>query len=80
MSWSQQDNKQYRGKIDRILVSRTEAWEVDYTIDDYLRSRNYSLTSESRAAMHQWLDAYPGSIPVVRNDLYAWWDVHVKRK
>ncbi len=33
--WSGKDNKHYRGHLDRIYVSATEEWEVEYIIDHY---------------------------------------------
>jgi hypothetical protein len=80
MNWNTQDNKRYRGKIDRIYVSRTETYEVDYFVDDYLRTRSYAVNDESRRAMHGWLDAYPGRAPILRTDLEKWLDANVTPK
>ena len=79
MNWPEQDNKKYRGKIDRIYVSRTEWYEVDYAIDEYLRTRNYVINDANRKVMHGWLDAYPGPVPVLRTALQAWLDANVTR-
>jgi hypothetical protein len=80
LNWSSQDNKKYRGKIDRIYVALSEYWEVDYFVDHYLKTRNYAVTDESRFALHGWLDSYPGAAPVFRADLERWLDGNVTRK
>lgn len=74
MSWNQQDNKRYIGKIDRIYVSRTEGYEVDYFVDAYLKSRNYQVTDANRKIIHAHLNAYPGQVPVMRDAVTRWID------
>jgi len=78
VSWSQEDNKQYRGKIDRKYVSATESYEAHYSIDEYMKRRNFAMTDANRKIIHGWFDAYPGRAPVKRTDLYAWLDANVK--
>lgn len=80
MSWNDEDNKQYRGKIDRIFVSQTESYEARYFIDEYLKRRNFTVSDENRKTIQQWFDAYPGRAPILRTDLYAWLDANVKSK
>jgi len=74
MSWAQQDNRHYRGHMDRINVSRTEDWEVNYFIDHYLKTRSYGLTDENRRIVGQAMEAYQGRVPVKRDDLSAFLD------
>ncbi len=42
MNWSTQDNKEQRGKIDRIYVSATEYYELKHFIHHYLETRKIS--------------------------------------
>jgi hypothetical protein len=80
LNWNQQDNKQYRGKIDRIFVSATESYEAHYFVDEYLKKRGFAITDANRRIIHKWFDAYPGRAPVLRTDLYNWMDAHVTAK
>lgn len=79
MNWNSQDDKQYRGRLDDMLVSRTEGYEMAYATDDYLKSRNFRVTDENRRIIRDWINAYPGRVPILRSALYAWMDANVKR-
>lgn len=79
MSWNNEDNKHYRGPIDRVFVSRTESYEVNYFIDDYLKSRGYAMTDESRKNIGSWMMMYAGRAPVTRDDLNAFIDKQLGR-
>ncbi|ORM94900.1 hypothetical protein [Pantoea cypripedii] len=72
--WSEHDNKKYVGKIDRIYVSMTEEYEVEYFIDHYLQSRNYQISNENRDIVTDKLEAYPGKAPFKRDDLNTYLD------
>lgn len=74
VNWNAQDNKKYRGKIDRIFVSQTEDYEVDYYINDYLKTRHYALTDENRAKVGKKMDTYQGRAPIQRKDMDAFLD------
>lgn len=74
MVWKSDDNKKYRGKIDRINVSFTEDWEVEYFIDKYLSTRGYGLTDDNRSKLAHKLESTPGRAPHKRDDLNAWLD------
>lgn len=74
MNWNAQDNKHYRGPIDRIFVSMTESYEVSYFIDDYLRTRSYAVTDENRRKVGAKLQGYPGRAPFRRDDLNVFLD------
>lgn len=74
MNWNSQDNKHYRGPIDRVFVSQTEQYEVDYFIDQYLSTRNFALTDDNRKKVGQKMQGYPGHAPVKRSDLEAFLD------
>lgn len=71
MSWRKEDNKNYRGKIDRIYVSMTEEWEVEYFVDSYLEHRGAALSDANRGVVLAKMEEYPGSAPVKRADLIA---------
>lgn len=74
MVWKSDDNKKYRGKIDRIYVSLTESWEVEYYIDHYLKTRSCALTDENRSKVAHKLESSPGRAPHKREELNAWLD------
>ena len=80
MVWKSDDNKKYRGKIDRIYVSLTESWEVEYFIDHYLKTRGCYLTDENRSKVAHKLESTPGRAPHMRDDLNAWLDKEWKLK
>ncbi len=77
MNWAAQDNKKYRGKIDRIYVSMTEHYEVDYYVGQYLKRKNYADTDANRAVIHKQMDLYPGRAPILRTDMDHWLDSRV---
>jgi hypothetical protein len=72
MSWGDEDNKHYRGHLDRIYVSRTESWEIGYYIRHFLTSHNHDLSEQNRAAVGAMMQKYPGAAPVLRDDMTAW--------
>ena len=74
MVWKSDDNKKYRGKIERIYVSLTESWEVEYYIEHYLKTRGRSLSDENRSKVAHKLEGSPGRAPHMRSDLNAWLD------
>lgn len=74
MVWQSNDNKKYRGKIDRVFVSLTESWEVEYFIDQYLKTRGKALTDENRSKVAHKLEGAPGRAPHQRADLNSWLD------
>ncbi|NHW01965.1 hypothetical protein [Stutzerimonas degradans] len=78
MSWRKEDNKNYRGKIDRIYVSMTEQWEVEYFVDTYLRYRKAELTDDNRGILLAAMEKYDGKAPVKREELIAYLDRNVK--
>jgi hypothetical protein len=67
--WSNHDNKRYRGKLDRIYVSMTEHWEVEYFIDHYLESRKAEISNNNRDIISDTLEKYTGQSPYRRDDL-----------
>ncbi|QGW22873.1 hypothetical protein GOM96_18355 [Stutzerimonas degradans] len=78
MGWRKEDNKNYRGKIDRIYVSMTEQWEVEYFVDTYLRYRKAELTDDNRGIILAAMEKYDGKAPVKREELIAYLDRNVK--
>lgn len=69
MAWKKEDNKNYTGKIDRIYVSMTEDWEVEYFIDKYLKDHNYGLTDKNRDNVLGVMEKFPGKAPIKRDDM-----------
>ncbi|VVE83006.1 hypothetical protein [Pandoraea sputorum] len=78
-NWSSHDNKKYIGKIDRIYVSMTESYEVEYFIDHYLKTRNYDVSNNNRDIVTAALEAYPGRAPFKRDALTQFLDARFKR-
>ncbi|EMR4108527.1 hypothetical protein A7X97_04090 [Stenotrophomonas sepilia] len=74
MNWNTNDNKHYRGPIDRIFVSMSESYEVSYFIDQYLKTRGYDMTDENRSRVGKKLQLYQGAAPWKRDDLNAFLD------
>lgn len=78
MVWKNDDNKKYRGKIDRIYVSMTESWEVEYFIDHYLKTRKRGINNENRSLVAHKLEDLPGKAPHKRDEVSAWLDKQYK--
>lgn len=79
-NWSKHDNKKYIGKIDRIYVSMSEEYEVEYFIDTYLKSRNFKVSNENRDIITNALEKYNGKAPIKRDDLNTYLDGLYKKK
>lgn len=77
MNWNQQDNKKYRGKIDRVFVSMTEYYEVDFFVEQYLKKNNYAVTDANRDIIHAHMETYPGRAPIQRVALEQWIDERI---
>lgn len=60
--WSKHDNKKYIGKIDRIYVSMTEDYEVEYFIDQYLKTHKYEVLLVVEGEFRRGHIAFPPSI------------------
>ena len=73
------DNKKYIGKIDRIRVSETEHYEVDYFVDHYLKTKGYGVSAENRKVLHGYLEDYPHHGTVMRDHLTQWLDANIKK-
>jgi hypothetical protein len=78
--WSSHDNKRYRGKIDRIYVSMSETYEVEYYIDHYLESRGFDISNNNRDIVAGALEQFPGRAPFKRADLDTFLDSKFKKK
>lgn len=78
MVWKNDGNKKYRGKIDRINVSMTESWEVEYFIDHYLKTRKRGINHENRSLVAHKLEDLPGKAPHKRDEVSAWLDKEYK--
>lgn len=72
--WSKHDNKRYVGKIDRINVSLSESWEVEYFIDHYLQTRGFTVSNANRDKVVTALENFQGRAPYKRDDLNAYLD------
>lgn len=73
------DNLTIRGKIDRIFVSRTEYWEVNYFVEHYLSTRKYELSDKNRKIVKDKIDSYEGRAPILREDMSAFLDRQFQR-
>ena len=78
--WPTRDNKQYRGRIDRIYLSRSESWEVDYYVGQYMKRKMYPDNAPNRAVIHAEMEKYPHPAPILRTSMDAWLDSRVVRK
>ncbi len=78
--WSTHDNKKYIGKIDRIYVSMTEEYEVEYFIDQYLKTRGYAMSNSARDVIAGELEKHPGKAPFKRDELNDYLDKRVTKK
>lgn len=78
--WSAHDNKKYIGKLDRIYVSMTEDYEVEYFIDQYLKTRNYTISNKNRDIVVGVLEDYPGKAPFKRDELNTYLDLKFGKK
>jgi len=80
--WSKHDNKRYIGKIDRVNVSLSESWEVEYFIDHYLQTRGCPITNGNRDKVVAALENFTGRAPYKRDELNAYldklWDLSPK--
>ncbi|WP_444633907.1 hypothetical protein [Cupriavidus oxalaticus] len=68
-NWSVHDDKNYRGRRDRIFVSRTEEWEIEYFIDHFLKTHQYLVNEKNRAIVLRAVNDYQGSAPIQRAEL-----------
>lgn len=80
MSWRKEDNKNYRGKIDRVFVSMTEPWEVEHFVDTYLTTRGADLNDANRGVILNAMEDYPGKAPVLREDLVKFLNTRITIK
>lgn len=78
--WSDHDNKKYIGKLDRIYVSMTEKYEVEYFIDHYLKTHGYTVNNAGRDVIAGALEQYPGKTPFKRDELIAFLDGRITKK
>ena len=77
--WSNHDNKRYIGKIDRIYVAMSEAYEVEYFIDQYLKTRRYAVSNENRDKVVKALENFGGRAPFKRDELNLYLDSYWKK-
>ncbi|NGY06624.1 hypothetical protein [Solimonas terrae] len=78
--WSDHDNKRYRGKIDRMYVSDTEYYEVEYYIDHYLESKGFAINNANRDVVAREMESFPGRAPHKRADMDKFLDGRIKKK
>lgn len=72
--WSKHDNKKYVGKLDRMYVSMSEGYEVEYFIDHYLDTRGKGVTNSNRDKIVGALQSYPFPAPYSRGALSMFLD------
>jgi hypothetical protein len=74
MNWNASVSKHYRGPIDRVFISLREVYEVDYFIDQYLRTRGYTLNDDNRRMVGEKLEKFLGRVPYLWDDLNVFLD------
>ena len=74
MNWNATASKHYQGPIDRVFVSMREAYDVDFFIDEYLRTRRFPLDDANRRMVGEKLEAFLGRVPYLWGDLAAYLD------
>ncbi|WP_416056301.1 hypothetical protein [Stenotrophomonas maltophilia] len=77
--WSKHDNKKYIGKIDRIFVSMTEDYEVEYFIDHFLETHGYERSNKNRDIIAAALEDFNGRAPFKRDDLTRFLEAKFKK-
>lgn len=80
MNWSNQDNKNQRGKIDRIYVSPTESYEINHFVTHYLKTSGFNETESNAKIIRNAIHEYPGTPPVKRDDLIAFLNKRFSKK
>ena len=74
MIWNASASKHYQGPIDRVFVSMHEVHDVDFFIDEYLRTRRYTLNDDNRRMVGEKLELFLGRVPYLWGDLSAFLD------
>lgn len=74
MIWNASASKHYQGPIDRVFVSMHEVHDVDFFIDEYLRTRRYPLNDDNRRMVGEKLELFLGRVPYLWGDLSAFLD------
>lgn len=75
--WPHEDNKHYKGHLDRIYISEEEEWEIGYFVDKYLEDHNSPRNEKNRTAIMSHIATYPGKAPIKREDLKKYLDENV---
>lgn len=78
--WKHEDNKHYKGHLDRIYVSREEEWEVGYFVDKYIKDNGAKVTDANRDIVMAGIAKYTGKAPIKREDLTKHLDDNVTLK
>ena len=68
------DDKSIRGPIDQVFVALTEPYELNFFVDQYLKTRQYDLTDANRQTVRTKIALYSGRAPIQRDDLNAFLD------
>jgi hypothetical protein len=67
-------SRHYQGPIDRVFVSLREVHDVDFFIDEYLRTRRLPLDDAHRRRVGERLESFVGRVPYLWGDLSAFLD------
>jgi hypothetical protein len=78
-NWSLIDNPRYIGKIDRQYVARSEPWEADEFIKEYVKTRGLLQNHGNYAGVADAMEDCPLPAPITRVALTAWLDKHLGR-
>lgn len=79
MSWNNQDDKTYRGSIDRQYVSKDEDYEVHYFVTAYLEKRNLKADDKAFDQLKIAVKNSPLTAPILRNNLENYLGAYCKR-
>lgn len=74
MNWNTSPSKHYHGPIDRVYVTLREVHDVDEYIDQYLRTRGYTINDDNRRMVGEKLEKFLGRVPYLQHDLNAFLD------
>lgn len=69
---NEDDNKRYRGKLDRMYVSLSEEYEVNHFIDEFLETHGAAINAKNRDSIRLLLKRCPLKAPIKRDELTKW--------
>ena len=77
-NWPDQDSEKYVGKIDRVYTSMTQYHGAEYFIDEFLRTRGFTLSHRNRSLIAAELEKYDGEHPYRKEELTYFLDRRIR--